>query len=188
MQLSLFPLSAHIFPGGKLSLRIFEPRYIRMVKESCQKGTGFGICMFNNKGDQTLNQHIFPIGTFVELVDFETLSDGLLGITVKGKSLFYVSNIDTQNDGLRVGECEFIPSLTLPLQGELTTNMAQRLRDLHQKYPEVGQCYDEVKYEEPLWVLYRWLELLPLSAVEKQELIHPDNVHQAFDYLKGIVS
>ncbi|MGL4715609.1 MAG: LON peptidase substrate-binding domain-containing protein, partial [Aeromonas sp.] len=36
MQLALFPLSAHLLPGGIMPLRIFEPRYQRMIAEAGQ--------------------------------------------------------------------------------------------------------------------------------------------------------
>ncbi len=43
--LPLFPLGNLVFPGGRLSLRIFEPRYVNLVKRSMQSGTGFGVVL-----------------------------------------------------------------------------------------------------------------------------------------------
>ena len=93
-----------------MALRIFEPRYVRMVKEACANQAGFGICMFNVKGDKERNQHIFPVGTYAEVIDFDLLDDGLLGITVEGKSCFQIEQIHTQDDALRVGQCSWISS------------------------------------------------------------------------------
>ena len=42
-QLALFPLPSHILPGGKLPLRLFEPRHLQMLKESFLEDRGFGI-------------------------------------------------------------------------------------------------------------------------------------------------
>ena len=33
MQVPLFPLNTVLFPGGPLPLRIFEPRYVEMVRD-----------------------------------------------------------------------------------------------------------------------------------------------------------
>ena len=43
MTLVLFPLSAHLLPGGIMPLRIFEPRYQRMIAES-RSGSSRSAC------------------------------------------------------------------------------------------------------------------------------------------------
>jgi uncharacterized protein len=92
-NIPLFPLSAHLLPGGHMALRIFEPRYVRMVKEACAGNGYFVLCMLNSRGDQTSNEHIFPIGTLCKIVDFDLLDDGLLGINVEGVCCVSVGNI-----------------------------------------------------------------------------------------------
>ena len=57
-DIPLFPLSAHLLPGGGMSLRIFEPRYTRMIKQACASDSGFGICMLNSKGDKDKNEKV----------------------------------------------------------------------------------------------------------------------------------
>ncbi|MBW8368296.1 MAG: peptidase S16, partial [Arenimonas sp.] len=42
-ELPLFPLSSVLFPGGTLGLRIFEPRYLDLVKRGGPRAEGFGI-------------------------------------------------------------------------------------------------------------------------------------------------
>ena len=89
----LFPLSAHLLPEGRMALRIFEPRYVRMVKQACAENKGFVMCMLNANGDKNLNEHIHKIGTYAQVVDFDMLDDGLLGIKVAGSHLVEVSSI-----------------------------------------------------------------------------------------------
>ena len=43
-RLPLFPLNTVVFPGGQLPLRIFEQRYLDMVKQAIADSTSFGIC------------------------------------------------------------------------------------------------------------------------------------------------
>jgi len=45
MKLALFPLSAHLLPGGIMPLRIFEPRYQRMIAQAGDQG--FALCMLD---------------------------------------------------------------------------------------------------------------------------------------------
>jgi hypothetical protein len=42
--LPLFPLNTVVFPGGRLPLRVFEQRYLDMVKQAIADNTPFGIC------------------------------------------------------------------------------------------------------------------------------------------------
>ena len=95
ITLPLFPLSAHILPQGRMALRIFEPRYVRMVKNACATQTGFGVCMLNAKGDKERNEHIHVVGTHVKVIDFDMLDDGLLGITVEGDKCFNIEQVVT---------------------------------------------------------------------------------------------
>ena len=44
MELPLFPLQAVLLPGARLALRIFEPRYVDLVRDCARDGSGFGVC------------------------------------------------------------------------------------------------------------------------------------------------
>ena len=53
-ELPLFPLTAHVLPDGRMPLRIFEARYLRMIQESYQRDHAFGMCMINLDGIRLL--------------------------------------------------------------------------------------------------------------------------------------
>ncbi|MGS2720923.1 LON peptidase substrate-binding domain-containing protein [Paraglaciecola aestuariivivens] len=182
----LFPLSAHIMPGGRLSLRIFEPRYIRMVKQACVSDSGFGICMLDVQGDKASNQHIPAIGTLVKIIDFDLLKDGLLGITVEGQSCFKIKHIQEQKDGLRIGQCQKLANWQWHSNKPLHP-LDARLKEIFAKYTELQTLYCSPKFEDPLWVIYRWLELLPLEVQQKQKLLQQKDCIQALDFLTQLV-
>jgi hypothetical protein len=186
-SLPLFPLSVHILPGGMMSLRIFEPRYIRMVKQACAEQTGFAICMYNSQGDKETNQHIYPLGTYVTIVDFDLLEDGILGITVKGHRCVRINSIHTDKDGLRVGQCEGQENWNCPLTLDSVTPMDQRLQELFHKYPEVNNLYPSPEFDNPIWIIYRWLELLPVNAHQKQAFLEQKDCHLALEFLSQLV-
>jgi len=176
----LFPLSAHLLPGGRMSLRIFEPRYVRMVKEACRADTGLGICMVNARGDKNNNEHIYSIGTYAKVIDFDLLDNGFLGVTVEGHRCFNIQSITTESDGLRLGECQWLDEWTEQSAEYSMTPIDERLMEIFDKYPELQALYQTPKYNEPIWVIYRWLELLPVDAEKKQQLIKQK------DYLKAL--
>ena len=179
-EIPLFPLSAHFLPGGRMSLRIFEPRYVRMVKEACRADTGLGICMLNAQGDKDKNEHIYSIGTYAKVIDFDLLDNGFLGVTVEAHRCFNIQSITTESDGLRLGECQWLDEWTVQPPEHSITPLDEKLMEIFDKYPELHTLYQSPKYSDPIWVIYRWLELLPVDAEKKQQLI------QQKDYLKAL--
>ncbi|MCY7297111.1 peptidase S16 [Alteromonas sp. a30] len=188
MQLPLFPLPAHILPGGRLALRVFESRYLRMVKDACLSGSGFGICMLNDKGDKDSNQHIYPIGTWVQIVDFNQLENGLLGLLVEGQSFFTVRDIVTDSDGLRIGECEIWSKSAQETQQNFDCQvLRERLKELFDLYPEFEALYEKPQFDDCRWVLYRWMEVLPVSPQQKQMFIEKRSLSAVYEYLQDLV-
>lgn len=183
----LFPLSAHLLPGGRMALRIFEPRYVRMVKEACAAQSGIGICMQDCNGDKSLNEHICSIGTYAEIEDFTLLDDGLLGITVKGLRCFSIDSIMTEDDGLRRGECAWLESWPVDVAIEQISPIDKRLKEVFDKYPEVSDLYPETHFDDPLWVVYRWLEILPVKVEHKQEFLKQNDCGKAVEYLSHLL-
>ena len=81
-NLPIFPLGVVALPGSIQHLQIFEPRYLKMVKDCMSKGHGF-IIVFQKQYSNTNDYEISKKGSYVEIIDFNSLSNGLLGITVK---------------------------------------------------------------------------------------------------------
>ena len=188
MKLPLFPLSSHLLPEGRLALRIFEPRYTRMVKEACQRQTGFVICMLNADGNKMQNTHIFSKGTYCEVIDFDVLKDGLLGITVEGKRCVEISQITTEHDGLRMGQCNFAPLWTDEGKELDYTRIAERLQEVFEKYADVSSLYENAhKFESCEWVINRWIELLPLAAEQKQHFMNIGSSKKVAEYLNQLI-
>jgi len=78
-----------------------------MVKEACANQSGFAVCMLKPQANKDTNEHIYPVGTFATVEDFDLLDDGLLGITVKGHRCVKIDYIKTESDELRIGQCHW---------------------------------------------------------------------------------
>jgi Lon protease-like protein len=170
-----------------MALRIFEPRYTRMVKEACESDNGFVVCMLNSKGDKDENTHIFPTGTFCKVIDFDVLEDGLLGITVEGQYCVDISNIETESDELRVAECTPTNVWQCNFDIQELSPMNERLGEIFDTYSEVSSLYDQVKLDDPLWVINRWLELLPVDAEQKQHFLAQKDCKKIVEYLSQLI-
>ena len=139
-----------------MALRIFEPRYVRMIKQSCSSNEPFAICMLNSAGDTGANTHIFGLGTLCKVIDFDMLEDGLLGVTVEGVHCIKVSNITSEEDGLRIGDCELLDPWQCDLSEEELYPMDARLKEIFDMYPEVSSLYDATHFDDPIWIINRW--------------------------------
>jgi Lon protease-like protein len=169
-ELALFPLNTVLFPGGPLPLRIFETRYLDMVRHCLREGRGFGVVLIARGEEVSSPAEFVTVGTEARIVDFNRLDDGLLGITCLGRERFRVVESSRQADGLNVGQVADIPaepSLSVP--GEFAF-MAEALKKI---LPELGDFYGSVtrRFDDAAWVGHRLAELLPLATPDKQALL-----------------
>ncbi len=182
-KIPLFPLSSHVLPEGKLPLRIFEPRYLRMVKESFANASPIGMCMLNKKPGMAPTENVYPIGTAAYIVDFEALSGGLLGITVQGEQCFEITNIQQEEDGLRIGEVNYLPIWDPVPVDYSSQSLADRLANLLTEHSEYGNLYLTPRLDDLTWICQRWLEILPLKPEDKQRMMRSSSVTDAYRFL-----
>ena len=88
----IFPLKIVALPGSIQSLQIFEPRYVNMIKSSLKDDSGFVIAFFEEENSES-SVAISKKGTYVRIIDFNNLPNGLLGITVKAEDKVSIKNI-----------------------------------------------------------------------------------------------
>jgi len=168
--LPLFPLHTVLFPGGPLSLRIFEPRYLDLVGRCARAQGSFGVVLILAGAEVGEVADIAAAGSTARLVDFATGTDGLLAIDCVGERRFRVLRRWQQHDGLNLAEVEYLaddPPCALPTEH---AHLAELLREV---LPRLGGPYTRVTacYEDAGWVANRWAELLPLAPAEKQRLL-----------------
>ena len=184
-EIPLFPLRTVLFPDGHLPLRIFEQRYLSMVRECARNDTGFGVCLIIEGEEAVAPVRTAQVGTLAHIVDWYTLEDGLLGVSAMGTSRFAVERMVRQEDGLQVGTVSWLAEpapLQLPESHALLGQVLSRFMDkLGAHYPE----YRPEFLEDAVWVGYRLAEILPLSVIEKQNLLEQqDPIERLQDLLE----
>ena len=169
-EIPLFPLGTVLFPGGPLRLRIFEPRYLDMVRRCLKEASVFGVVLILEGAEAGAAASVADTGTGARLVDFDTLPDGLLGIDCVGEQRFRVRRRWQQGDGLNLAEVDYLPDdPPCALPAELA-HLGELLREV---LPQLGERYAHVtaRYDDAGWVGNRWAEVLPLTSAEKQQLL-----------------
>ncbi|AOU97262.1 peptidase S16 [Acidihalobacter yilgarnensis] len=169
MPLPLFPLHSVLFPGGLLPLRIFEARYLDMVRDCLRDDSGFGICLIESGDEVGPAPRIYRFGTMVRIVDWDRRADGLLGIVVQGEQRLHVLDYAPAPNGLLRAEVALLPSeAAVPMPADQLTLSELLRRMLDQLGPPFSTL--EGHYEDAVWVGARLTELLPLQPAAKQHL------------------
>ena len=88
-DIPLFPLNAVLFPGSRLRLRVFEPRYFDMLRECGRRGIGFGVVCILDGVEAGPPAIPAAYGSLVRIEDFGHTEDGLLGLTVEAEARFH---------------------------------------------------------------------------------------------------
>lgn len=188
-ELPLFPLNTVLFPGGPLSLRIFESRYLDMISECMKTGRGFGVVLLDEGQEAGPGPVRFQdIGTLARIVDFDRLEDGLLGISCRGGQRFRVLSHSVRPDRLVVGQVEpwsAEPRLGVPERHRILVDFMKELlgRDELRGYSRLI----EADWDDAAWLGFRLAEVLPLTATARQALLELTDPGQRLDVLSVIL-
>lgn len=168
--LPLFPLNAVLFPGGTLNLRVFEQRYMTLVKDCFKRESSFGICLIAEGAEVGAPAQPHAVGTEARIVAWDMTQPGILNITVRGEGRFRIQSSAADATGLLQARVEPIaaePEMPVPealaalvplLQAMAADAGAERLPPPH-------------RFDDAAWVGYRFCELLPIPAIARQKLL-----------------
>ena len=184
MKHALFPLNTIAFPGGILPLQIFEQRYLTLVKDCMKQQTGFVIVLISEGKEVGAAPQIYCTGCYVEVIDWESLPNGLLGISIQAKYRVRLSNSTVRDDGLLLAEATPFES-TLDNDPPLPKAFAPLSDTLKQllNHPFAQQYKDKVDFSSTADICYRLSELLPISNKQKQLLLETETTEQMLDQL-----
>jgi len=188
----LFPLGTVLFSGGRLPLRIFEPRYTAMVSRCLREKCGFGVVLIRDGSDARRSKNasqpeIFSVGTYGTIVDFNTLNNGMLGIITSGGPKFRILDTFESSDHLLMGNVEFLPEEREQAPGEEHVALIEMLRELMQ-HPMAQKLALDVDYQDARSVSWRLSELLPLEPEIKQGLLQMSLPRERLAELARIVN
>lgn len=189
-EIPLFPLGAVLLCGGKLPLRIFEPRYLDLVGRCLKTDTGFGVVLIR-EGREIRGAggppSIFEVGTYAKILDFNPISGGRLGVLCGGGGKFRVHRAWEAADKLMMAEVEFLPAERGAAIGEEFQPLVETLR-LLVKHPMIQALALDVDYEDARSVGWRLAELLPLAPETKQSLLQMQAPRERLLELRRLVA
>jgi len=185
VEIPLFPLGTVLFPGGLLPLRIFETRYIDLVRRCLRHDFGFGVVLIRQGVEAGGPALTYDVGTYARIVDFSQQPDGLLGIRAAGERRFRIVERRRARDGLNVADVEWLPAdVPQPLPEEF----AELGPALDAILAQVGEPYAslERRLDDAAWVAGRLAEILPIPPGHKQHCLELDDPVERLRFLRPL--
>ena len=168
-EIALFPLGTVLFAGGRLPLRIFEQRYMTMVKGCLRDGTAFGVCAIREGQEVGTPAVPYEVGTLAKIGDWEMPQLGLLQVMAHGERRFRILERRVEPSGLQRARVELLaPERDAPVPAScmLCSRLLERVIEQQpDALPPPHRLYSCA------WVGARLVELLPLPLHAKQELL-----------------
>lgn len=178
----VFPLPVFLLPGGITRLRVFEPRYLTLVKIAI-KECGFLIKL--NHQEACLSQCQW--GSWVEIINFDQADDQVLEIDVKCKSLVEVMSFNTTKDNLSFASVAQLPHWSQNSTNTDTAHLVQPLNAAFKENTILSELYSEQLTDNENWVIARWLELLPVSLAVKNSFVSQHDFETAKSFVESIL-
>jgi Lon protease-like protein len=173
----LFPLPLVAFPGCRLPLQIFEPRYLDLIKTTLSSDSTFGVVTVvpRTPGMGSEDAGIESIGTAVKIVDFNEQPNGLLGIVCEGQHKFTVNQTYLADNKVFLASAEPIEAEAVMLVPEVFEEQVYMLSSL-MKHPYVASLgYIDREVEDWFTDASRLgcylAYLLPFSNVQRYGLL-----------------
>lgn len=190
-EIPLFPLTGVLLPYGRMPLRIFERRYLDLVRDCMRAGTGFGVAWIR-RGEEVAQRgrarpELGDWGTYARIVDWDQLKDGLLGITIEGERRFALLRSHTAPSQLVMGEVQLEPPPSpqpVPADWESLLEVLQSL----EAHPHVERMALDIDYDNGWQVAYTLIQLLPLEESLKYSLLGLDDLEQVGEALNEVLN
>jgi Lon protease-like protein len=178
--LPLFPLQTVLFPGGLLSLKVFEARYLDLMGRCLREARPFGVVALRRGIEVRRAKEAIAleaIGTIADLLDVDSAQAGILHGRCRGRQRFSLSDPHQDPDGLWLAQIELLPDddVILPEQAYAGTvrGLASAISTLKAQGAE--PFLEPHLFDQAGWVANRWCEILPISLAAKQKLMElPD--------------
>lgn len=193
--LALFPLQTVLYPGGLLSLKVFEARYLDLVGRSLRERSPFGVvCLRQGRdthrpGDEAVKFE--SVGVLATLDGVDAEQAGILRVRCVGGQRFRAVAPRQQPDGLWVCDAELVdddaPVAPQPAFHATVKALGNAIATLRSQGNE--PFLSPYRFDDAGWVANRWCEILPISLAAKQKLLELDDPQTRLrlvdDYLRG---
>lgn len=192
-KIPLFPLGTVLFPDGVIALKIFEARYLDMIKKCLREKTEFGVVsIMKDQDDEDAPITLSQIGTLAQIEDFDPVQPALYMTKSFGTQRFRLLNSHQETNGLWIGEIELLendPATPVPEEHQKVVKLLNEIISVIQSEDLLGESpfKKPFKIDDCGWVSNRLAELLPISLAQKNHLLAQTNPRIRLDLVTEII-
>jgi len=183
--LPLFPLNTVLFPGGVLPLKVFETRYVDMVRQCMKSETPFGVVRIKSGQEVGLAAEPEAVGCLANIMQWDMQDLGVLLLRTQGGERFRIVETRVLEDQRLEARVEPIPADEAVTLSDMHVNCAKALKlvidDINAKgRAEQGEAFispfaQPAQLDNTGWVANRWCEILPIPLKARQKLLELEN-------------
>lgn len=188
--LPLFPLNTVLFPGMPLPLRVFEERYLHMLKDQEGADPVFGIVLIREGRESGSIPEVHMTGTAASLASDRHRRHERGNIVVTGGSRFRISELDWSRE-YGLASIDFLEEPN-PDPSEVD-GVLRATKELLRRYVRgitrlTGRRFDHVRLPlDPVACSWELAARLPLHSWERQSLLEQPLTVQRLEALKYVL-
>ena len=174
MKIPLFPLNIIVLPYEEVPLHIFEPRYKKMIKNSIEENSPFGIVLDNSGNIDDLGCSLFVTKIIKEY------KSGEYDLIATGSKRFQILDKEKQDD-LWIGEIKYIDEKKINNK-EIIKKVQNRYLELLMKLGKNKNFENYIKIETS----YEFLKGISLPIEFKKDMLSIDSELERLIYVNNL--
>ena len=170
----MFPLGSVLMPAMPLPLRIFEPRYLKLLGDLvASENPEFGVVLIERGQEVGGGEKRMSLGTIASVTDIGT-SEEFYGLESVGSRRFRV-NAWLPDDPYPIADIDFLPDLIwddtlMPSRVHLETKVRQLLA-FASEFGDLQYSADVELSDDPMEACWQLAGVLPIGQLDQMDLI-----------------
>ena len=183
--LPLFPLKTVLFPDGVLPLKVFEARYMDMVRDCMKRDAPFGVVLI--KSGQEVGAAAIPeeTGCLARITHWDMPDLGVMMLRTQGTERFRILGTRVLADQRLEAHVELLAADRDTSISDMHVACATALKAIMEDVEMRGKAEQGEEFASPFsrparldsagWVANRWCEILPIPLKARQKLLELDD-------------
>jgi uncharacterized protein len=187
----MFPLGSVLMPAMPLPLRIFEPRYLKLLGDLVASDTPeFGVVLIERGQEVGGGEKRMGLGTIASVTDIGT-SEEFYGLESVGSRRFRV-NAWLPDDPYPIADIDFLPDLIwddnlMPSRVHLETKVRQLLA-FASEIGDLQYSSDVELSDDPMEACWQLAGILPVGQLDQMDLLGSQSAEELIKRTYEIVT
>ena len=187
----MFPLGSVLMPAMPLPLRIFEPRYLKLLGDLVAEETPeFGVVLIERGQEVGGGEKRMSLGTIASVTDIGT-SEEFYGLESVGSKRFRV-NAWLPDDPYPIADIDFLPDLIwddtlMPSRVHLETKVRQLLA-FASEFGDLQYSSDVELSDDPMEACWQLAGVLPIGQLDQMDLLASQSAEELISRTYEIVT